>query len=352
MHRCGAQALENFTRATAEDQPGGSAGLARHRDLFPGHASPTSSERLHARFFGGEPGGVTAPGRSLAAAISYFLLRINSFQETLAVSFNDCSDAIDFCEVHTDGKNHSAIIDDMFLEHQCEGVLYLTLEPLRRLHFLRHAFGTRQGEKRRRYFSVLGHPDWPLQRVRQTHSNTVQRIDRFSPDPPSGDGLITNRAGIWLGIETADCLPILVVDPVRRVVGNFHAGWRGTAAGIIKVGIERLRSDFGSDPARLHCGIGPGIAACCYEVGAEVYEAFADQRDRDLFFGPGAGPGKFQLDLWKANHLQLLSAGVPTEQVYGQPYCTACNPQLFFSHRGEHGRTGRMLAVVGVASDE
>ncbi|MGI8785845.1 MAG: peptidoglycan editing factor PgeF [Acidobacteriota bacterium] len=234
----------------------------------------------------------------------------------------------------------------MFAEHQRDGLLFLTLEPLDRFDFLRHAFSTRHGDVAS-YLAAAGPAEWPLQRLQQAHSAEVWRIADLQAEKPCGDGMLTDRSGIWLGVQTADCVPVMLVDADHRAVGIFHAGWKGTAAGILQQGVARMRREFGTDAGRLHCGIGPAIGVCCYQVGGEVFESFHSWSNRGEYFNPDV-PGKYRLDLWKANRAQVLEAGVPSAQIYGEPLCTACRVDRFFSHRGEHGRAGRMLAVIGM----
>jgi hypothetical protein len=167
---------------------------------------------------------------------------------------------------------------------------------------------------------------------------------------PDADGLMTAEAGILLGIQTADCIPVLVADPVRRAVAAFHAGWRGTVTRIVELGVAQMRAEFGSDPADLIAAIGPGIGQCCYTVGEEVLERFAanfsysgelfDQRRDDL-----------RLDLVEANRRQLMAAGLSASSIATVGGCTGCQPGLFYSHRLSGGHAGRMMAVIGIRED-
>lgn len=184
--------------------------------------------------------------------------------------------------------------------------------------------------------------------------------------------MVTNRPGLVLGIQAADCLPILIADPAHKAVGAFHAGWRGTLARIVEKGVGTMRMYFGSDPERLLAAIGPGIGSCCYSVGAEVVNEFqcqfvyADElfhkvfksdalRERyPLLFMTARAPGhsnlgpELHLDLAEANRRQLLTAGLEPKNIVTSQLCTACNPKLLFSHRGEGGKTGRMLGAIGI----
>nr|WP_218624019.1 peptidoglycan editing factor PgeF [Granulicella sp. dw_53] len=168
-----------------------------------------------------------------------------------------------------------------------------------------------------------------------------------------GDGLRTRVPGILLGIQTADCVPVLVVDVKRRVVAAIHAGWRGTVAGIVERGVEAMRAQYGCEVGDLVGAVGPSIGVCCYAVGDEVRGKF------DAAFGYAEAlfreaDGEVRLDLWEANRRQLAEAGVERIAVVGE--CTACavdasGRRRYFSHRAEKGFTGRMLSVVGVVEE-
>lgn len=217
--------------------------------------------------------------------------------------------------------------------------------------------------------------------LRQIHSGIVHRVpSRIQPGKTAagetllrGDGLVTASASILLGIQTADCFPILVADLRQRIVAAFHAGWRGTLARIAERGVGRMRAEFNCRPQDLTAAIGPGIGHCCFAVGEEVRmefqsqfsyaeELFQEVFDLDpvkqkypmLFLtarAPGhsnLGPG-IHLDLAEANRRQLLDAGLQPDAIHLLNYCTACDTKHFFSHRAEHGFTGRMFSVIGIA---
>jgi YfiH family protein len=208
--------------------------------------------------------------------------------------------------------------------------------------------------------------------VRQIHSDLIHHISEIPCQPLAGDGMVTNVPGLLLGILSADCLPVIVVDSKKRAVGVFHAGWRGTAKRIVEKGVGEMHRWFGSNPRDLKAAIGPGIRGCCYEVGPEIQSTFDAQFSygRDLFretkeqneihekypllFLTSRAPGhselpkKIFLDLAEANRRQLIAAGVPSKNISDLGLCTRCRQDLFFSHRGEKGVTGRMMAAVGV----
>lgn len=208
--------------------------------------------------------------------------------------------------------------------------------------------------------------------LRQVHSDIIHHVDSVPDESLAGDGLITATPGLLLGIQTADCLPVILVDPKRRAVGVFHAGWRGTVKRIVEKGVGEMQRWLGSRPQDLKAAIGPGIGGCCYEVGAEVRTKFESQfsyaaklfrevKESDpvrekyplLFLtarAPGHGelPPKIFLDLVEANRQQLLAAGVKAKNIQALSLCTNCRTDLLFSYRAEKGKTGRMMAVAGI----
>jgi YfiH family protein len=221
-----------------------------------------------------------------------------------------------------------------------------------------------------------GHPTaLPIVTLRQVHSDIIHCVDSSvdaSHDPLTGDGLLTAIPELLLAIQTADCLPVFLVDAKRRAVGVFHAGWRGTVKRIVEKGVGQMQHWFGSRPRDLKAAIGPGIHGCCYDVGEDVRGKFESQfsyagklfrevKESDpvrekyplLFLtarAPGHGelPNKIFLDLAEANRQQLLEAGVSPKNIWTSPLCTNCNNDLLFSYRGEKGKTGRMMAVAGI----
>lgn len=215
-------------------------------------------------------------------------------------------------------------------------------------------------------------PAWALVQMKQIHSDIIHVLQSAPEHALNGDGLVTNVPGLLLAVKTADCVPVLIGDPKQRVVGAFHAGWRGTAKRIVEKGVGVMRRDFGSDPTDLRAAIGPCIRACCYEVGDEVQETFRAQfaygdelfvenfdvdpvyqKYPNLFLNARA-PGhaeisrQIHLDLVAANRRQLRDAGVPEKNIDVAGECTACHTPVLFSHRQERGNTGRMMAVIGI----
>lgn len=200
---------------------------------------------------------------------------------------------------------------------------YYEVPEWQRFDWLRHGFGTRDAE----------YPPEALATIKQVHGNEVRIVDQPGQQC-EGDGLITDSAGLLVGIRTADCLPILLVDSVHQVVSAVHAGWRGTVAEIAKRAVQSMHDNFGSDPSQIEAAIGPGIGKCCFEVGPEVAREF----------GPWESDAKTCLDLSRINRLQLATAGV--ERIYETDLCTMCGTG-FYSYRRERDQAGRMLSFAG-----
>lgn len=222
---------------------------------------------------------------------------------------------------------------------------------------------TRRGSRR---------TEWPFVTLRQIHSDVIHCVDSGPAKQLVGDGMITSTPGLLLAIQTADCLPVILVDSKHHAVGVFHAGWRGTVQRIVEKGVGEMFRAFGTRPRDLRAAIGPGIQGCCYEVGEEVRTKFESQfeygsklfrevKESDpvrekypLLFLTARAPGhgelapKIFLDLVEANRRQLLAAGVPKKNIEASPLCTNCRPEQLFSYRAEKGETGRQMGVVGI----
>ena len=284
-----------------------------------------------------------------------------------------------------------------------------------RYAWLRHGFSTRAGgvssvygerslnlgwtkeddaekvaENRQRFLrGVVGGNQGKLLAIRQFHSGMIRIVEAGDGALEGrletaegravlrGDGMMTDLPGVLLGVQVADCVPVLVADVRRRAVAAFHAGWRGTLARIVERGIGRMRLRYGSRPEDLVAVVGPSIGACCYSVGEEVRFEFESQfayapklfsevydsdpvRDKyPLLFLTARAPGhsnigpQIHLNLWEANRRQLLDAGLKAKRITVIGECTACarvgTRLKYFSHRGESGFAGRMMGVIGVA---
>jgi YfiH family protein len=180
--------------------------------------------------------------------------------------------------------------------------------------------------------------------LKQVHGASV--VEAPWDGTPEADASVAASAGWLLGIKTADCLPVLLVDPERRSVAAAHAGWRGTAAGVAARAVEALVTR-GSRPEDLLAALGPGIGPCCYEVGEELREALGEPGAG--FFRPGPN-GRTHLDVRAANARQLVQAGLRPEAIHHVADCTRCRADLYHSYRRDGKAAGRMISFVGFAA--
>jgi len=281
---------------------------------------------------------------------------------------------------------------------QARGLQLVESRALGKLGWLAHGFSTRPGgasllegkpalnlgftdwderkrveANREKFLAAVDPREMPLVTLRQFHSDVIHVAAAPCTDAPKADALITNSPGLLLGVQTADCVPILLADTRRRVVAAIHAGWRGTLARIAVKTLGRMQMEFGTRPRDVVAALGPAIGRCCYEVGPEVAQAFAAQfpSAADWFDGPFEQlahgeeplwlpwltmmppghvppPPRVQLDLRASNRWQLIDAGVPEKQIAVSDLCTACRTDLLFSYRREGAKTGRLMAVIGM----
>ena len=186
---------------------------------------------------------------------------------------------------------------------------------------------------------------------RQTHSDEVAVVNRnTNPETLKGiDALITHSRGVQLCIQTADCVPVLLFDPVRQVVAVVHAGWRGTVKKIVSKTVERMVEEFESRPEELLAGIGPSIHIHAYEVGEDVIQAVKESfTNHQAFLKPSMEAGKAYFDLWGATRYLLLEAGLQHENIELMGLCSFEHEDLFFSARREGAETGRMVSTIGL----
>jgi len=244
-----------------------------------------------------------------------------------------------------------------------------------------HAFSTRQGgvslapyatlnlgasvgddpaaveENRRRFFGSFGVESSQVVRVKQVHGDGVLTVTedlvsrRGFPgvllDERYGyDALVTSLPDLALVVSTADCLPLMIHDPVRGAVAAVHAGWRSTAKRIAARALEAMATAYGTDPKDCRVAIGPGVRGCCYEVGDEVAKAMAVALPAWEAHAEGTRPDHWRLDLAGVNRAILEAAGVRARRIADVGLCTACRTDLFFSHRAEKARTGRMMNLI------
>lgn len=210
-------------------------------------------------------------------------------------------------------------------------------------------------ENYRRIAEAMGVPYEKIVCSDQTHTTNVRVVTQADAgtgiirpkDYTDVDGLITNVPEITLATFYADCVPLYFVDPVHHAIGLSHSGWRGTVARMGKCTLEAMRREYGTKAADVYCAIGPSICQDCYEVSEDVAvqfeEAFSGHESEILL---NKGNGKYQLDLWKANEIVLLEAGVKPEHLAVTDVCTCCNPELLFSHRASHGKRGNLGAFL------
>ena len=224
-------------------------------------------------------------------------------------------------------------------------------------------------KNRQAFQSAIGAAASTLVPLRQFHSSLVQFFAEVPAEFSKGDGSLTNTPRLLLGVQTADCVPILLVDPKKRAVAAVHAGWRGTLARIAGKTVGEMRMRFGSNPADILAALGPAIGGCCYEVGTELVAEFTSQfADAQEYFdelrtgeepnplqwlnmmppGHQPPPKNVRLDLRKANRSQLLGAGLRDADISVSNLCTSCHTDLFFSYRKEGARSGRLLSAIGL----
>jgi purine-nucleoside/S-methyl-5'-thioadenosine phosphorylase / adenosine deaminase len=279
------------------------------------------------------------------------------------------------------------------------GLQILELAPFKKFPWLAHGFSTRTGgasvlasgervlnlgftewdrreavQKNRGAFqSAVGADELTLVALRQFHSAVIRFFPSAPAEPCKGDASLTNEAGLLLAVQTADCVPILLVDPNKRAVAALHAGWRGTLARIAEKTVGQMRMRFGSKPSDIIAAVGPAIGGCCYEVGTELVTKFTAQfADAEEWFdelrtgdepnplqwlnmmppGHQPPPKNVRLDLRKASRAQLLASGLAGENVYISDLCTACHTDLLFSYRKEADGSGRLMSVVGIRSEK
>lgn len=208
-------------------------------------------------------------------------------------------------------------------------------------------------ENYRRFCAALGASEERAVLSKQVHSDTVRAVTAadagkglLRPADYEADALITDVAGLPLFVFSADCIVILLHDREAGCVGAVHAGWRGTAKAIVQIAVEAMSAEYGADPAHIRAAIGPGIGPCCFETDDDVPQAMTEA------MGAAAAPclerrgAKWHVDLKGLNRLQLIASGVPEDQIDTCPLCTACRPDLYWSHRrmGEHrGVQGAMI---------
>ena len=237
---------------------------------------------------------------------------------------------------------------------------YIALPVFDPSELVLHAFTTRHGGLGARTGGIRTPGDWHavarifgiapdrLVTMLQVHGEDVVTVTDGNYRELQGrraDAMVTDSRGIALGVETADCVPVLLLDPRTPAVGAVHAGWRSTVRQIVRKAVEKMQHAYGSDPGQMRAVIGPAIGPECYEVDEPVMgpvrEAFPFWKD----VADSRGNDRWSLDLVKANRLELERSGLKERNIHALGLCTACHPDRFYSFRRE-GRTGRMLSVI------
>jgi len=213
-------------------------------------------------------------------------------------------------------------------------------------------------ENRRRFLKLF-EGVWTLAGCWQVHSADVRVVhDPQEAKPKPGvlgddqycDALVSSTPKILLAVKTADCVPILIGDPLTRSFAAVHAGWRGTSASIVRRAIEQMESEYGAQATNMRAAIGPAANVCCYEVGSDVIDLFKERFPQSDHLFAAMRDGHAHIDLQKANRDQLINAGVSPDRIHTAPLCTMDRTDLFFSYRREkalHGRVGRLMSVIG-----
>lgn len=264
--------------------------------------------------------------------------------------------------------------------HEQKGVYWLTYPALDKEKQFLHGFSTRLGgvsgehlysmnlsfsrgdkeenvkENFRRIASAIGFSEENMVFSDQTHTANIRKVTKadcgkgFSRkrDYKDIDGLITNEPEVVLTTFFADCVPVFLIDPVRRAIGLVHSGWRGTVSKISQAAIRCMQEEYGSQPEEILAAVGPSICQDCYEVSRDVIEEFQKHFDQkhwqDLFYAKS--DGKYQLNLWKANEIILREAGILEDHISITDLCTCCNSEFLYSHRASKGMRGNLAAFL------
>jgi len=266
-------------------------------------------------------------------------------------------------------------------EHNINNVKYLTFESLDKLNIVKNAFSTRIGGVSTGVYSSmnLGYTNGDLSesvsqnyhiiadtlniklgqivRSKQVHTTNIMRIEKKDFDYSDIlhdikwdmiDGLITNVPGAMLTTFYADCVPLYFVDPIKKAIGLAHSGWRGTVSKMAVKMVEKMTQEYGCNPSDIYTAIGPSICSKCYEVSSDVKEeferTFGDKSE--LIFTKSINEDKYMLDLWLANKLLMLEAGINESNIEISKLCTCCNSDFLYSHRASKGKRGNLAAFL------
>lgn len=181
---------------------------------------------------------------------------------------------------------------------------------------------------------------------KQTHSKNIGIVEKDQNTFSNTDALITNISGICIAIRTADCVPVLLFDPIQKVVAAIHSGWKGTIQKISQKTIEIMQHEFGTNPQHIVAGIGPSIGPAVYEIGPEVADQYKEQFPNNNLLVSIQDSDKSLLNLWEANKQILLDSGVPEKNIEIAEMCTYSNPELFYSARRDGVKCGRLATGI------
>jgi YfiH family protein len=252
------------------------------------------------------------------------------------------------------------------------GLGFYQFEPLVQQHEILHAVFTRIGgtsqapfaslnvgqlvgddpqavqANHERILASLGIQAGHVVTAQQVHGARVAVVDagHHGTVVPSTDALVSNCHGVYLLMRFADCLPLMLYDPVQRAVALVHGGWRGVLAGVVRNTVQTLRSTFGSQPKHIIAALGPAIRSCCYQVGPDVVERVRHAFEHGDELLPLQLDGSVHFDLPGAVRAQLRDLGL--RNIQDSHLCTACHTDEFYSHRAEAARTGRFAALIGL----
>ena len=269
-------------------------------------------------------------------------------------------------------KNQEHIFD----VRERKGVPYLAYPLLEQTGIVNHGFSTRLGgvstgcwatmnistsrgddpkavaENQRRIAAAIGVDEKKMVFTRQTHTTNVAVVTEkdYGAALPETDGMITNVPGLCLVTFYADCVPLYFIDPVRKAIGLSHSGWRGTVHKMAKVTVQKMQETFGTNPADVIAAIGPSICQDCYEVSDDVILQFRQNYRKEywesLYYQKENG--KYQLNLWRANEINFLEAGIRKDHMAITNVCTCCNPEVLFSHRVAGTDRGNLSAFLAL----
>ena len=272
-----------------------------------------------------------------------------------------------------------------FIEKENQ-IPYYSFSCFEKVGFVRHLFTSRLGgashgnqeslnlsfnqgnepeavsENFRRVAKALGVSDSDIVCSMQTHTTNVELVGREQAgrgvtkplDITDVDGMVTNEPGVVLATFYADCVPLYFVDPVKKCIGLSHSGWRGTIGRMGEATIKRMTEEFGTNPSDVIAAIGPSICQSCYEVSNDVAERFIKEFGASKYLDDikklcyPTDDEHYQLNLWKANEIVFLEAGIKRENIEVAEICTCCNSKLLFSHRASHGKRGNLGAFLGI----